>query len=295
MISIDHGKCTMCGRCAAVCPALVMERENGRMEYAHGNVCILCYHCVAVCPEGAVACEEFGLDEFRTLDRLKPATSMAARGLLLRRRSVREFKNREVPRTLIEELAEAAAQAPTGSNAQPVHLSIITDRNVINKVDRRITRAFGSLVGFFDNPVGEGLIRVVGGSGGAGKYEDARALVQRIEAAGAPRNLQVFRGAPVVMIAHTAPGGGSFVRDDCVIALSHAMFLANAHGLGATWIGFIVSAARIDPTLKKPLGVPRKNTMHAAMILGWPKYAYKRAIPRRPLQTKWIVDKKSSE
>lgn len=289
MITIDHEKCTLCGRCAAVCPAMVMERSGGRMEYAHKNVCILCYHCVAVCPEGAVSCEEFGLDAFRAIDRLKPATPAAARSLMLRRRSVREFKNKEVPRKLLEELAEAAAHAPTGHNAQSVQLSIISDTKVINKVDRRITKTFCSIVEFLDNPVAEGVIKAVGGRGGAEKFDGARGLVQRFETAGAPRNMQVFRGAPAVIIAHTPPGAAGSPPHDCTIALCHAMLLANAHGLGATWIGFIVSATRIDPTLKRPLGVPLRNTIHAAMILGWPKYTYKRMIPRKELKTTWIT------
>jgi len=46
---------------------------------------------------------------------------------IARRRSVREFDNRPVPREVIEQCLLAAGTAPSGANQQPWHFTIITD------------------------------------------------------------------------------------------------------------------------------------------------------------------------
>lgn len=46
---------------------------------------------------------------------------------LRRRRSVREFSDRPVPRDVIENALRAAGSAPSGANLQPWHFAVITD------------------------------------------------------------------------------------------------------------------------------------------------------------------------
>jgi nitroreductase len=44
------------------------------------------------------------------------------------RRSIREYKPQPIPNNLIQELLEAAMQAPSAGNQQPWHFIIVTDR-----------------------------------------------------------------------------------------------------------------------------------------------------------------------
>jgi iodotyrosine deiodinase len=53
-----------------------------------------------------------------------------AQGFLLdvqRRRSVRQFSNRPVPRQLIETCIQSAGTAPSGANQQPWHFAVVSD------------------------------------------------------------------------------------------------------------------------------------------------------------------------
>jgi iodotyrosine deiodinase len=64
--------------------------------------------------------------------RAYPAPEMRQRALafyedIARRRSVRDFDTREVPRELIEHCLLAAGTAPSGANQQPWHFVVITD------------------------------------------------------------------------------------------------------------------------------------------------------------------------
>ena len=51
-----------------------------------------------------------------------------------RRRSVREFADREVPRELIEEAIRTAGSAPSGANMQPWHFAAIRDAGVKRRI-----------------------------------------------------------------------------------------------------------------------------------------------------------------
>ena len=48
-----------------------------------------------------------------------------------RRRSVRQFSDRPVPREIIEDCLRAAGTAPNGANLQPWHLVVVSNPAVI--------------------------------------------------------------------------------------------------------------------------------------------------------------------
>lgn len=58
------------------------------------------------------------------------ARATAFREELQRRRSVRDFSDRPVDRTVIEECVRAAGSAPSGANKQPWHFVVVSDPDV---------------------------------------------------------------------------------------------------------------------------------------------------------------------
>lgn len=53
---------------------------------------------------------------------------------LKRRRSVREFSSREVPREVIDNCIKAAGTAPSGANMQPWHFVVVSDSDLKNRI-----------------------------------------------------------------------------------------------------------------------------------------------------------------
>lgn len=51
-----------------------------------------------------------------------------------RRRSIREFSDRPVPRGIIEDCLRAAGSAPSGANMQPWHFSIVGDPGIKHRI-----------------------------------------------------------------------------------------------------------------------------------------------------------------
>ncbi len=69
-----------------------------------------------------------GFREYPVEEMRERAREFAAE--LRRRRSVRDFSDRPVPRDVIEECLVAAASAPSGANRQPWHFVVVSDPGV---------------------------------------------------------------------------------------------------------------------------------------------------------------------
>ena len=51
-------------------------------------------------------------------------------------------------------------------------------------------------------------------------------------------------------------------------------------GLGACWVGYLMLAATQYEPLKDALGIPNDHRLYGAMVVGYPKYSYRRIPPR---------------
>lgn len=63
--SIDHSKCTLCGRCVEKCPAHALILIPGKKLLYIGSLCEGCAICLHVCPEGAVSRSETVIGSIR--------------------------------------------------------------------------------------------------------------------------------------------------------------------------------------------------------------------------------------
>jgi nitroreductase len=54
--------------------------------------------------------------------------------VLLSRRSIRRFENKEVPKDVLDKILEAGRQSPSAANRQPYHLIVLTDAEIKKKL-----------------------------------------------------------------------------------------------------------------------------------------------------------------
>jgi len=64
-VIVDHGKCTLCGKCVELCPCGALGIEGGRVEQK--GYCMACMGCVVVCPAKAIRVE-IARDSFRIVE-----------------------------------------------------------------------------------------------------------------------------------------------------------------------------------------------------------------------------------
>jgi nitroreductase len=89
----------------------------------------------------------------------------------------------------------------------------------------------------------------------------------------------ICRGAPHVVIAYslkedmTAPQA-------CTIALTYLEIAAASSGFGACWAGYLHMAINMSEDVRKLIGLSKRTDAFGAMLVGYPRFEYRR-IPLR--------------
>jgi nitroreductase/NAD-dependent dihydropyrimidine dehydrogenase PreA subunit len=270
-ITVDREKCNQDGICAAECPALLI-RMDGKDGFPiptadFKDFCLKCGHCVTVCPTGALGLNWLKPESCALMKKDLALTPEQAEQFLTGRRSIRSFKERKVPRGVLEKLLEVACSAPSAKNQQPWHWTVVEE-------PAEVRRMAGMVVKW---------ARVV-----------IQANPQAAETMGYTRLVaswdegydRVCRGAPHVIVAH-ADKNWVFGAEDCTLALSLLDLYATSIGLGACWAGYLYKSVNTYPPLFEALGLPADHLAFGAMMIGYPKFKYHRIPIRNRPRVTW--------
>ena len=165
--------------------------------------------------------------------------------LLKKRRSIRDYEDKEVSLETIREIIRECCLAPSSGNGQPWRFIIISDKAVIKILSNESKRNL--LADLIQNPESPSK-----------KYEE----ILR------DPNFNVFYNAPCLVYFL----GHNDVRSldvDCALAASYFMFSALEKGLGTCWIGLgkFIQA----PDIRCLIGMPDNYRIVAPIIIGYPK------------------------
>ena len=285
---IDAERCTGCGRCVEVCPAGTLSLRGGKAVVT-GDRSLSCGHCAAVCPADAITIGAIdpGVGRFATFTAdprwLPPGTFDVAHlvRLMASRRSCRRFQARPVERTLLEDLVRIGATAPSGTNCQAWTFTLLPDRASVEAFGDRVARFFRGLNRMAENPVLRNGLKLLGRRELADYYQNyhqsvSEALDER-ETTGRDR---LFHGATAAIVVGTKPGG-STPEEDALLASQNILLAAHAMGLGSCLIGFAVAALAREIRVKRFLGIPDDERVHAVIALGYPDETYLRTAGRK--------------
>ena len=118
-IQIKNELCTGCGLCVSVCKDFSLVIKDKKVVRSESPLfgCIGCGHCMAICPTGAI--EIFGReispdDLFKIPKKESLATYDQLLSVYKHRRSIREFKDKDIEDEVIEKILTATQMAPMG-------------------------------------------------------------------------------------------------------------------------------------------------------------------------------------
>jgi nitroreductase len=208
------------------------------------------------------------------------------RAFLLSRRSTKAFRERPVPRELIEQLIEVGTHAGTASNAQTENFIVIQDRRLLSEVE-------GMVIGILWNktkPLGSGIGRRLAGIRyGADTVKRSIQYYERLKARRDSGDLDglIFRNAPAMIAVHGLRANFN-ARENCAIAVRNMEMLAKSLGLGTCWAGLLLVAAGFTDKIARCLGISDDRNIYSAIMLGYPKHEYLKTIPRRQREVRWL-------
>ena len=279
---VDLETCLGDGICADVCPenCLEMNDEKAATVEDRADHCILCGQCVAVCPTESLQMPELPAEDFRDLAKL-PFGYVEFLDLLKLRRSVRVFKDKPVERELIEKILEAASTAPMGMPPHSTEVVVIDEREELDILLEELVKDYSSMVKAFSNPIGRAIVRLSAGAEDFAVLKDyivdlARYANEAYHRDGTDRYMYK---APVVMLFHGNRWAMSY-EENAHLICNYAMLAAVSLGLGNTIIGLIPPIVDRSKVLRERYGIPKENKVCTSLILGYPKYRFKKSIHR---------------
>ena len=262
---VQKDRCISCGLCVRDCVMDIIRLEEDFPVVEEEIKCLRCGHCLAICPQGAISVLGRHPSGSATLSGNLPSP-LALETLIKGRRSVRHFKERDVDPGLLKELLDIASHAPTGTNSQMLHLTVVNKREVMDAFRNDVYKRLSDMTGQKTMPDSR-----------IGHFFSIAAQLWAEEG----RDL-IFRNAPhLVLVSNNS--SASCVPEDPVIFLSYFELMAQAKGVGTCWCGFLLWLFKeVLPDLCSKLGIPDSHTFGYAMLFGYPAFNYARTVERAP-------------
>lgn len=284
-IRIDSEKCTQCGMCVSVCKdfSLIMENNKVRISDEPLFGCIGCGHCMAICPTGAIEINGRTLSSdqlFDLPDPEKTANYEQLLALLERRRSIREFKDKEVEAYLIEKILYAAKTAPMGLPPSDVNVLILNSKTK----NRAFAKDFCEYLNGMKWFVSDWFLAIMRPFWGKANDEMFRGFIKPVFKIYTDQMKQginlVNYDAPLAMYFYGSPYTDPA---DPIIAATYAMIAAETLGLGSCMLGVVhplIQNGKKARKFREDHGIKYPSREGLFVVFGYPAVKYKKGIKR---------------
>jgi nitroreductase/NAD-dependent dihydropyrimidine dehydrogenase PreA subunit len=294
MISVEKGKCTACGICGITCPRHIPETiEKGNeketiISAERLNLCMECGQCEAVCPTQSIHVDKLAGEIFEPVPKIDLREEQLL-DLLRHRRSVRRYKDKPVPRDILDRIIEAVHLAPTGTGSRSTGVIIIDDPVMLRSFSDRFFSLYGKLEKALANPITRFFIRRRKGEKTLNTLESFVMPGMRWYSKWYKegRGNEILRDCPVLILFYS-PKSEPNGEDNCTIAAYHAILMAEILGVGTCFNHLIPPACNQDPEVKKMLNLPDNFDVYASLTAGYSKYSFKSTIPRRLAEVRYL-------
>ncbi len=282
VIHINYDRCNACGLCVKVCKDFSLKLEDGKLAVNDKPLfgCMGCGQCMAICPNDAIHIEgrEISSNDLIDIPIDKDKSSYEQlKNLMLGRRSIRDFKKKEVETELIDKIIEAAVTAPVGLPPSDVHLLIFEGTNKVNEFATDIIDHMDKIKWVFSTRwiwlwrlLGKETYQLMKGFG--------QPLTNLFVSQKHTEDDHLFYHAPLLMYFLASPYSDPV---DPTIPATYAMLAAESLGLGSCMIGSVDPIIKYGAkALKKKWAIPPKSPNGIIVIFGYPKYKFTKALKR---------------
>jgi nitroreductase/NAD-dependent dihydropyrimidine dehydrogenase PreA subunit len=302
-MEVDEEACSGCGLCVSNCVTKAWEMGDDDVPYLkEGYSCVSCCNCMVACSEEAISIvEPYHVDDgfWKTIphplpvrpplepkdEEGNPTEYTTVERAVLERRSVRNYKDKQVPDTLIRRVLEAGRFAPSSGNCQPWKFVVVKDRAMIDEMDEIIMQVVDGVHSTYMNDetekAREGLV-----ADNPTPPADPRMMIGGFGAV-ARREMKPSLGAPMAIIMGGDPRAIGGPQLQLAICGQNMSLVANSLGIRSCWVGFYCFLEQY-PDIKKKLGLEPPWTIISGMVLGYPKFNQDGMVPREYRPVTWF-------
>jgi len=275
-----------------VCPNKIPVKDDTglitvRREREH--LCIECGQCMAVCQTHSINAGKLSYEnDFFELSGEKPSEN-AFNELIFSRRSVRNFKDKPVPKEILEKIIDAISFAPPSFPPHRVELVVINNIELLKSTLPRMVENYKALLKMMKNPF---ITHIIKKKIGQPKYLTLKnhlipLLTVKMPEMEKGNEDALTRGAPAIILFLTEKNQEDNSQN-ISIAATYGMLKTHSMGLGGAILDIIPPVINRDQELRKLYGIPDTHEIITSLIIGYPKYKYQRGIKRKLKSVKWI-------
>lgn len=294
MIKIDTTLCKTCGICGNVCPRHIPEtiKENEtkttRVSSSRADLCMECGHCEAICPNGAIHLEFFKNEQFLKLGTVDFDENQFIE-LVRHRRSIRRYRNKPVPRSILEKIINVSRYSPTVTGRRVTSVIVIDNPKILEKLSTLVYNVYEKLGNDLRNPIAKLIIKRRIGSKLFSTLTDfvMPGMSWYIKWYHEGNSNEIFRDCPALILFHN-PVSEPMASENCLIAAFHAHLASQTFGIGSCVNDLIPPACNRSPEARELLKLPSDREVYASVTLGYPKLTFKRSIPREFVEVQYL-------
>jgi nitroreductase len=180
-----------------------------------------------------------------------------------KRRSVRAYESKKIPKEIIQTIIEAGNDAPSGMNSQPWRFVVVEDETLHKKMLEAAV------------PNAKTLLEPIKTS----DPERYQLIMKRYEELEDP----IYYSAPAIIFVI---GKGRYADSSCPLACENMMLAAYSLGLGSCWVAF-GSLITGNEAITKALELQNDEKIFGPIIIGYPK-GVTDPPEKKPPEIKWL-------
>ena len=288
--NINQEICSKCKLCIEVCPCNIIGTNTKNEVYfipERKSICLNCGQCMAVCSTKAITLNGLSYnDDFIDL----PKNNIDYKNFidfLANRRSVRNFKNKPISNEIINQILDSISYAPYGAEPEKINIAVINNRKKIETALPYIAKFLDDIIKWVENPIASFMIKRKKGQETFNTIKNHLYPIAKLENYKLKFGDRITRDAPAILIFHAEKGAEEHTNNSLIYA-TYSILAAHALGLGATMIGIVPAAINKVKEVRETFQIPEENEAIISVIIGYPKYKYKRTIKRNIQKINWI-------
>lgn len=284
-IHINEDKCTGCGDCVSVCKDYSLELIDGKVKISSNSVfgCIACGHCMAICQTDAIEIQGRTLspdDLFELPPVEKTSNYDQLLSLYQRRRSVREFVDKDVEPEKIEKIIDAAKTVPMGLPPSDVNLLVLDNKKKVRAFAFDFCEYLEGMKWF----ASDWFLTIMRPFWGKENDELFRGFIKplfRIYLGEMKKGINVVNyDAPLAIYFYGSPYSDPA---DPIVAATAAMYAAESLGLGTCMLGAVhpfIQNGKKARKFREKYNIRYKSREGLFVIFGYPAVKYRKGIIR---------------